>query len=93
MEFDWHDEKSDACLEQRGFDFDYARHVFDDEIVEFVDDRHDYGEVRMVAFGRIDGALYCVVYTQRDEVRWIISAFRCKQRELDRWKLRVGAGR
>ena len=89
MLFDWNDEKSDRNLRCRGFDFEFAGHVFDGETEEFIDDREDYGEVRVIAFGRIEGRLYAVVYTQRGDVRWIISAFRCKPKELRRWKKRA----
>ncbi len=91
MLFDWDDEKSDKNLRCRGFDFEYAAHVFDGETEEFIDARDDYGEIRIIAFGYIDGKMYAVVYTQRDDVRWIISAFRCKSKELGRWKKRAVA--
>ena len=84
MLFDWRDEKSDECLRQRGFDFNYAALVFAGETEEFEDNREDYGETRTIAFGEIEGLLYAVVYTQRDAVRWIISAFRCRQKEVIR---------
>ena len=91
MLFDWDDGKSDRNLRERGFDFEYAAHVFDGPTEEFFDEREDYGEERMIAFGYIESRFYAVVYTQRDDVRWIISAFRCKARELRRWKKRAAA--
>ena len=92
MLFDWHDEESDDCLRERGFDFDFASHLFEGAVEEFTDDRRDYGEARTIAFGHIDGRQTAVVYTQRDEVRWIIAAFRCRERELDQWKRRAEVG-
>lgn len=92
MLFDWDDDKSDWTLRERGFDFEFAGHVFDGETEEFIDERENYGEVRVIAFGYIEGKLYAVVYTQRGDVRWIISAFRCKVKELRKWKRRA-AGR
>jgi uncharacterized protein len=91
MLFDWDDAKSERNLRERGFDFEYVAHVFNGETEEFVDGREDYGEVRVIAFGVIEGKTYAVVYTQRGEVRWIISAFRCKAKELRRWKKRAAA--
>jgi uncharacterized DUF497 family protein len=91
MMFDWDDDKSERNLRCRGFDFEYAGHVFDGKTEEFVDGREDYGETRVIAFGHIEGRLYAVVYTQRGETRWIISAFRCKPKELRRWKRRAAA--
>ena len=86
MVFDWDDGKSERCLRERGFDFDYAARLFEGETEQFQDDREEYRERRFIAFGHIEGLMYAVVYTDRDGLRWIISAFRCRQKELDRWK-------
>ena len=32
----------------------------------YVDDRHDYGEVRYRAYGFIDGVTYCLTFTTRN---------------------------
>lgn len=89
MLFDWDRDKSERNLRESGFDFEFAAHIVDDETEEFVDQRGDYGEERVIAFGRIEAETYAVVYTQRGAVRWIISAFRCRPRELERWKRRA----
>ena len=57
MLFNWRNEKSDRCQRERGFDFEFAAHIFDGETEEFVDERTDYGETRITAFGRIEGLL------------------------------------
>ena len=90
MDFDWHQAKSDACRRERGFDFAYAARIFAGPVLEQVDDRRDYGEMRMRALGEIDGSLYVVVFTDhldRDgaSVRWIISARRAHQKERRKW--------
>lgn len=89
MVFDWHDGKSEECLQERGFDFAFAARLFDDEMEEFL--RCSRGLRRRASHrvGQIDGLMFAVVYTQRDDVRWIISAFRCRERELERWKRRA----
>jgi uncharacterized DUF497 family protein len=78
--------KSDANKRTRGFDFAFAARLFEGRTVLFADDRFDYGEVRMIAIGEIDGHLYKVVYTDRDEVRRIISAHRASRQEKRRWQ-------
>ena len=60
--------------------------VFEGRVVSFVDDRHDYGEVRMVAVGEIDGKLFTVIYTDREDVRRIISAHRASRQEGRKWE-------
>lgn len=47
-----------------------------------VDARRDYREVREVGFGVIDRRLYCVVFTQRDDVMHIISLRKANKREV-----------
>ncbi|WP_342630214.1 BrnT family toxin [Nguyenibacter vanlangensis] len=84
--FDWDDAKSDRCFAERGFDFAYAARLFLGDVLERVDDRHDYGETRIQAAGQIDGRPFMVVYTQRDDVTWIISARFMHQKEWNRWQ-------
>lgn len=46
--------------------------TFDSEPAIVVDDRRDYGEVRLQAFGRIGGVGFCLVFTPRgDDIRLI----------------------
>ena len=47
MEFEWDEGKSQACFEERGFDFAYAATVFfdPDRLIE-LDERRSYGEDR-----------------------------------------------
>ncbi len=51
-------------------------------MLERIDDREDYAEVRWIALGRDDAEVYRVVYTWRDEdVVRIISAQRASKDE------------
>ncbi|MCY4307239.1 MAG: BrnT family toxin [Rhodobacteraceae bacterium] len=83
MEFEWDYNKDRAVLAIRGFDFDYAKRVFDD-LQRFVkpDTRIDYGEDRFLAYGMIEGRVYVVVYTMRGSIYRIISARKAKPREV-----------
>ena len=84
--FDWHDEKSAACLSARGFDFIYAARIFLGDVIEREDTRKDYGETRIQAVGMIEGCRYMVVYTHRGDVTWIISARRMHEKEWKKWQ-------
>ena len=86
MDFDFDPIKSDTNLAERGFDFAYATRVFEGRVVSFIDDRHDYGEVRVIAIGEIDGRVFKVVYTDREDVRRIISAHRASRQEVRKWR-------
>jgi len=41
--FEWDEEKSARCYEERGFDFDYAAKLFDGDFIEWEDRRRDWG--------------------------------------------------
>ena len=87
MEFEWDAAKSQACFDERGFDFSYAAQAFSDpaRTIE-VDGRRDYGEDRYRLTGVVQRRLYVVVYTQRPGAVRIISAHKANQRETRRYE-------
>lgn len=89
MIFDWDDAKSARCLVERGFGFDHAIRIFAGPVLERIDRRRDYGELRIQAIGKIDGYPFFVCFTDRIAdgvpVRWIISARRAHEKELRQW--------
>ena len=87
MEFEFDPDKSEKSYRERGLDFNFAARLFEGPTVEFIDDRHAYGEIRMVAIGSIDGKTYKVVYTDRDGLRRIISINRASRQERRLWPL------
>jgi uncharacterized DUF497 family protein len=48
------------------------------------DDRFDYGETRYIAFGDIDAALHCLVFTFRDSEVRAISLRKANKKEIGR---------
>jgi len=87
--FEWHEEKSAACFEDRGFDFAYVASAFVDPFLLIeTDDRFSYGEDRYRLIGSIEGRLYVVVYTLRQNTIRIISARKANQREIKRYENR-----
>jgi uncharacterized protein len=88
--FDWDPAKSERTLKHRGFDFDFAVQVFDGPTVERIDDRKDYGEIRVVAIGMADGLSLTIVYTDRVDVgeivRRIASARRSNHHEREAYR-------
>jgi hypothetical protein len=83
--FSWDEAKSETCYAERGFDFAFAARLFDGPVLVRIDGRHDHGETRFQAIGRIEGLLYVVVYAPRGETTHIISARRAHQKEWERW--------
>jgi uncharacterized protein len=86
MRFEWDEAKSRRTPSERGFGFDYAARIFLGPTLEQEDRRRDYGEVRMQAIGETDGDVLFVVYTDRGEVRHIISARLANRRERSAWQ-------
>jgi uncharacterized DUF497 family protein len=74
-----------ATLERRGVDFEDAIEVFTGVTLDFADDRADYGEDRIITFGRLRGRVMVVVWTQRDAVRHVISMRKANEREQARF--------
>jgi uncharacterized DUF497 family protein len=86
MEFEWDPAKSDRNRHERGFDFATAALIFDGPVQTAVDERRDYGEERVIAIGEIAGEVIVVVYTDRGQIRRIISARRANRRERAVWQ-------
>ena len=75
MEFEWDQTKSEKCFTERGFDFAYAAHAFfDSNRIAQKDSRYDYGETRYQLISKIEGRVFVVIYTLRNNVIRIISA-------------------
>ena len=85
MRFDWNSAKSEQNQQERGFGFDFAALVFEGDTIEWSDDRQDYGEARVRAIGEVDGVVLHVVFTDRGDVRRIISARAADRKERRRW--------
>jgi uncharacterized DUF497 family protein len=64
-----------------GLDFLDAEHVFDGITVEVEDTRRDYGETRIICYGKLAGRLVVVGYTPRGDVRHVFSMRKANARE------------
>jgi uncharacterized protein len=85
-DFEWDEAKSHSTQRVRGFDFGYASRIFDGPTQERMDDRRDYGEIRVCAVGRVDENILIVAYTWRGESRRIISARPANRKERDGYR-------
>lgn len=73
VEIEYDDDKRYQTLANRGLDFRDAPRLFAGISVTLIDDRRDYGEVRWLTYGWIDGRAVALVWTQRGRRRRIIS--------------------
>jgi uncharacterized DUF497 family protein len=90
MEITYDPKKRLATLAERKLDFENAREVFAGATFDFSDLRRDYGEVRMITIGRINGRMMVVVWTQRGGARHIISMRKANDREEEKFAHQLG---
>ena len=82
MKFVWDRRKSRENLARHGIAFEDAVRIFDGPTLEKVDDRFDYGEIRVYAIGVVNGLEITLIYTDVSETeRRIISAWRAERHE------------
>lgn len=79
--FEWDENKRQANIEKQGIDFADLESIFSRPIIECVDTRQNYGEIRVILVGTLDNIVFVVVYTWRGSIRRIISARRANDRE------------
>ena len=76
-EFEWDPDKEAANLQKHAVSFTQAAAAFMDPFaVDWIDEREDHGEDRVILLGMTDGSVLTVVYTERDTRIRIISARR-----------------
>jgi uncharacterized DUF497 family protein len=81
--------KRAATLQDRGLDFADAAEVFAGKTLDFPDERHDYGELRMITAGTLRGRMVIVVWTPRGDARHVISMRKANGKEKKRFGQRL----
>ena len=83
--------KETENIHKHGIDFATASRLWDEPVLEREDERRDYGETRILAFGKVDGRLIAVLYTRRGANRRIISARKANRREQRRFEAEISS--
>jgi uncharacterized DUF497 family protein len=88
MEFEWDEEKATLNERKHGVPFPFATRVFlDENRLEGIDTRRQYGEPRWITIGLIESVEIAVAYTVRGETIRLISARKAERHEReDYWK-------
>jgi uncharacterized DUF497 family protein len=76
LQFEWDEDKRQEVIAKRGVDILVAALIFEGDVLTKVDDRADYGEVRLISLGMVDGDPYVVVHTERVGVTRLITAWK-----------------
>ena len=81
MKVEFDSSKRDKTINERGLDFARAVEVFAGVHFTGQDSRMDYPVDRFISVGLLDARLVVLVWTQRGEVRHIISMRKANDRE------------
>ena len=73
--------KRQKTLDERGLDFKDAALVFKGVTVEVEDVRKEYGERRIICFGKLKGRMVVVGYSPRGAERHVFSMRKANDRE------------
>ena len=90
MQLSFDPAKRQATLDNRGLDFADAPRVFADLVFEYPDERADYGETRITTIGLLNERMVVLVWTQRGDIRHIISMRKANAKEQTRYADRLG---
>jgi uncharacterized protein len=85
MDFEWDEAKRQDNVRKHGVDFDEAMVIFEGNIIDWIDDREDYGEERLVALGRAGLLVLRVVFTLRGKTIRLISAQKASKNDQKRY--------
>ena len=91
MKYAWDPRKNRKNLLVHGISFDDAIRIFEGPTLERIDDRFEYGEVRIYAIGVVNGIEITAIYTEVSgtECR-IISAWRAERHEREAYWQNIG---
>lgn len=90
MRFTWNEAKRRANLAKHGLDFADAEKVFAGPLVLGEDQRHDYGEQRMIALGILHAIVVLVVHVESDSEIRIISMRKADRDETNHFYTNAG---
>jgi uncharacterized DUF497 family protein len=85
VRFDFDSGKDATNLSKHGLSLAAAAELSWDAALVWIDDRADYGEVRMVALAPLGDILWFVAFVDREPARGIISLRRANRREVNHY--------
>jgi hypothetical protein len=87
MTFEWDEDKNRINIGKHGVSFETAMRIFEGPVLSWIDDRKEYGEVRLRSIGQVDGVtILAVIHTDRSGKTRIISARPADRTERKRYE-------
>jgi len=85
IEIEYDPEKNRRNIEERGLSFDLAGFVLSDpNVVTESDCRKDYGEERLLSYGKVEGLRLCLCWTPREGKVRAITLFKVHEKEWEK---------
>jgi len=81
MEYEWHEQKRQATLQERGIDFVIVKSLNWETALTTTDIRHDYSETRYVTLGLIHNRLHVCAWCYRGDKIRVISLRKANAKE------------
>ena len=82
MRYEYSLAKKAANLKKHGLNFDWAKRVIEGgQTVTFEDNRYDYGELRYITLGLLDGEVVVIASAESETTIRIISMRKAEQHE------------
>jgi uncharacterized protein len=78
--------KNDWNIQKRGLSFERAKYFDFETAVYSIDQRHEYGEDRIVALGYLDGRLHVICFVETESGIRVISFRRANPREVIKYE-------
>ena len=85
-----HKNKADPS---RGFGFEWMEKFEWDTAIQILDKRREYGEIRYITYGMIEGRLRVAVWTPRDGGKRVISLRKANIRERKNYEEKIAKKR
>ncbi|MFA7505409.1 MAG: BrnT family toxin [Burkholderiaceae bacterium] len=86
MNIEFDSSKNERNLLERGISFDRTRDFEFETALFVIDDRQDYGETRIRAFGMLGGRLHALVFVETRSGIRVISLRKANVREVKRYE-------
>ena len=81
MKISFDPKKDERTRRERGISLSLGKDILLNRVKVVADDRRNYGEIRLVAFGYVGQRLHVCVFTMRDDTYHIISVRKANDRE------------
>jgi len=86
IELEWDETKRQQTLKERGLDFSLAALVLSDpDMVQYIDNRKNYKEIRYIAYGSVYGEVLRLCYTWRGKKIRVISIHKIHRKEREKY--------